>query len=206
MMLPASLRGIDAAAWYTTAWLDKYVKGDASADARLLTDRWRKDSTEAGVDPNHDGNLFSFYYRSRLNFHRSNGSHVVCDDLRKGCSALTSNDGFKGRYSYLAAAQTRDRANPTAAKRAPRVILLPTPGRCRKHRTLTFNLRARPGDPLRRLAAYVNGKSVRRIVSRHMPKRVNLHAIPRGRFRVTVSVRTRGHRRYLSRGRYHPCG
>jgi len=203
----ASLRGMDSVAWYTGAWFDKYVKGgDPTADARLLTSRWRSDATEASVDPNNDGNLFSFYYRSRLNFHRANGSRVVCDDVRKGCSALTSNDGYRGRYSYLAAAQTRDRANPGRAKRAPRVILLPTPSRCRKHRTLTFNLRARRGDPLRRLAAYVNGRSVRRIAGRHMPGRVNLHAIPRGRFRVTVSVRTRGHRRYVSRGRYHPCG
>jgi dienelactone hydrolase len=199
----ASLRGMDSVAWYTAAWFDKYVKGgDKTADARLLTDRWRKDSTEAGVDPNHDGNLFSFYYRSRLNFHRTNGSHVVCDDVRKGCSALSANDGFKGRYSYLAAAQTKDHANPKPDRR---VILLPTPSRCRTHRSLTFGLRARPGDPLREVAAYVNGKLARRIVSRHMRTRVNLRFIPRGRFRVTISVRTRGHRRYTASGKYHPC-
>ena len=28
-------------AWYTTAWFDKYVKGDSSADKRLLTTRWQ---------------------------------------------------------------------------------------------------------------------------------------------------------------------
>ena len=33
------LRGEKIAAWYTPAWMDRYVKGDAAADARLLTDR-----------------------------------------------------------------------------------------------------------------------------------------------------------------------
>jgi hypothetical protein len=50
----ATLRGADMIAWYTTAWLDRYVKGDPSADARLLTNRWRHDGTEASVDPHHD--------------------------------------------------------------------------------------------------------------------------------------------------------
>jgi dienelactone hydrolase len=62
----ASLRGADLVDWYTTAWFDKYVKGDPSADRRLLTDRWRHDATEAHVDPTHDGNALSFYYGSRL--------------------------------------------------------------------------------------------------------------------------------------------
>src|SRR5207237_770596 len=31
----ASLRGADEIAWYTTAWFDKYLKGDPGADARL---------------------------------------------------------------------------------------------------------------------------------------------------------------------------
>jgi hypothetical protein len=31
-------------AWYTTAWFDKYVKHDPTADARLLTNRWRHDA------------------------------------------------------------------------------------------------------------------------------------------------------------------
>ena len=48
----ATLRGADEIAWYTTAWFDKYVKGgDASADSRLLTSRWRNDEPEAAVDP-----------------------------------------------------------------------------------------------------------------------------------------------------------
>jgi hypothetical protein len=81
----ATLRGTDMIAWYTTAWFDKYVKRAPGADARLLTDRWRGDADEAAVDPDHDGNMFSFYYRSRLSVTRADGSRYVCEDLRAGC-------------------------------------------------------------------------------------------------------------------------
>jgi dienelactone hydrolase len=62
----ATLRGEDMAAWYTGAWFDRYVKGDESAEQRLKTSRWRADSGEAAIDPGGDGNLYSFYLKSRL--------------------------------------------------------------------------------------------------------------------------------------------
>ena len=97
----ASLRGADLIAWYTTAWFDKYVKGDRTADARLLTARWRSDDIEAAIDPNHDGNAFSFYYQSRLDLHLGNGHVFDCEDLRLGCAGMTSSDGVPGVYSYM---------------------------------------------------------------------------------------------------------
>jgi dienelactone hydrolase len=106
----ASLRGPDLIDWYTSAWFDKYLKHDASADKRLLSDRWRHDGIEASVDPNHDGNAFSFYYRSRLDIHTANGKHVDCENLRAGCAALTSSDGYPGTYSYLSIARSPDRS------------------------------------------------------------------------------------------------
>ncbi len=98
----ASLRGADEIAWYTTAWFDKYVKHEANADERLLTDRWREDPIEAEVDSNHDGNAFSFYYDSRLDIHLANGQVWDCEDLRDGCPGMVKNDGFPGIYSYFA--------------------------------------------------------------------------------------------------------
>ena len=98
---PATLRGADAVAWYATAWFDKYLKGDASADARLLTNRWRSDAPEGAIDPNHDGNVFSFYYRSRLDIGLAGGGRFDCEDIRSGCPGMTSNDGQPGDYSYL---------------------------------------------------------------------------------------------------------
>ncbi len=104
----ASLRGADLTAWYTSAWFDKYLKHDPSADARLLSTRWRADSIEAGVDPHHDGNAFSFYYPSRLDIHRANGTAFDCEDLRAGCPGLPTHDGYPGTYSYVSIATTAD--------------------------------------------------------------------------------------------------
>ncbi len=96
-----SLRGADQVAWYTTAWFDKYVKKDPSADARLLTTRWRNDAAEAAIDPDRDGNMFSFYYRSRLDIGLAGGGRFECEDIRSGCAGMSSQDGWNGGYSYL---------------------------------------------------------------------------------------------------------
>ncbi len=95
-----TLRGADEVAWYTTAWFDKYVKGDSGADKRLLTKRWQSDSLEAAIDPDRDGNMFSSYYRSRLDI-RTGGGRFTCEDLRTGCAGMVSSDGWTGGYSYL---------------------------------------------------------------------------------------------------------
>src|SRR4051812_22883213 len=110
----ATLRGADMIAWYTTAWFDRYVKGDATATARLLTDRWRGDAEEAAVDPDHDGNMFSFYYRSRLSL-----GGWTCEDLRAGCPGMAPDGG--GPYSYMALATSPDGPGPAALPRAKQV-------------------------------------------------------------------------------------
>jgi dienelactone hydrolase len=97
----ASLRGADMITWYTTAWFDKYIKGDPTADARLLTTRWRNDAPEAAIDLNHDGNEFSFYYQSRLDIHLAGGRSFDCEDMRAGCAGMTPFDGVRGTYWYV---------------------------------------------------------------------------------------------------------
>jgi hypothetical protein len=99
----ASLRGADLTAWYTTAWFDRYVKHDPTATRRLLTNRWRHDGQEAAIDPDHDGNMFSFYYPSRLDI-----KGFDCEDLRKGCPAMSDRDGVSGDYSYVAIDRSPD--------------------------------------------------------------------------------------------------
>jgi hypothetical protein len=106
----ASLRGPDLADWYTTAWFDKYLKHDPTADARLLSSRWRADPVEAGVDPGHDGNAFSFYYYSRLDVTLGHGKRFDCEDLRDGCPGMAAGDGYPGVYSYVAIDTSPDRA------------------------------------------------------------------------------------------------
>ena len=98
----ASLRGPDITDWYTTAWFDRYLKGDPGAMARLLTERWRDDPVEAGVDPNHDGNAFSFYYHSRLDIALTGGGRFDCEELRDGCPGMSSPTATPADYSYVA--------------------------------------------------------------------------------------------------------
>ncbi len=96
----ASLRGADEIAWYTSAWFDKYVKQQRSADRRLRTDRWREDPLEAAIDLHHDGNAMSFYYYSRLDMHLFDGEAFDCENLRKGCPGMVR-ERDPGSYSYL---------------------------------------------------------------------------------------------------------
>lgn len=117
--LGASKRGPDLTTWYTTAWFDKYLKHDPTADARLLTDRWRHDTVEAKIDPSHDGNAFSFYYPSRLDITLTSGPRWTCEDLRAGCAGMLA-DGRPATYSYLAADTTPDATTgPGATIHAP---------------------------------------------------------------------------------------
>ena len=120
-----SLRGADEINWYTSAWFDKYVKGDSTADARLTSDRWMHDAQEAAVDPFGDGNMFSQYYRSRLDVGLSSGARWDCEDMRPdamrpdppslypatSCGAPftpQANDGWAGDYSYITIDTTPD--------------------------------------------------------------------------------------------------
>ena len=120
----ASLRGADMIDWYTSAWFDKYVKEDPSADRRLLSTRWFDDPQEAAVDPDGDGNMFSRYYRSRLDIGLSGGGRFDCEDIRPDamrpnppstwpndtCSGWVprSQDGWPGTYDYLSIVTSPD--------------------------------------------------------------------------------------------------
>jgi dienelactone hydrolase len=99
----ASLRGPDITDWYLTSWFDRYLKDAPGATNRLLSERWRDDPVEAGVDPNHDGNGFSFYYYSRLDIGLRGGGRFDCEDLRDRCAGMVpeADDGYKGDYSYV---------------------------------------------------------------------------------------------------------
>lgn len=183
----ATLRGMDSVAWYTGAWFDKYLRGDRSADRRLLTNRWRGDAQEAAVDPTGDGNLFSFYYRSRLAIHRSGGGLFDCEDVRTGCAGLTAADGVSGPYSYLAAARTKDGA--PSCRRSSVTVRLP-----RLHR----------GERIRQVTLYVNGRRARTVRGRHLPTRVTLHRPSSRAFRLRILVRTT-RRSYAVSRRYGAC-
>ena len=85
--------------------------------------RWRACSPTAGatipsrpaVDPNHDGNAFSFYYHSRLDIALPGGGRFDCEELRDGCPGMSSADGYPGDYSYVAIDTAPDAVHGTGA-------------------------------------------------------------------------------------------
>ena len=107
----ATYRGMDMATWYTTAWFDRYVKCESAAcrrdaDARLLSDRWRRDKPGGQVDPSGDPNLFSFYLRSRYRLTTADGKKVACTDMRAGCASMQP-DGLPAPYFQITDAYRR---------------------------------------------------------------------------------------------------
>jgi dienelactone hydrolase len=195
----ATLRGADEVAWYTSAWFDKYVKGDSSADARLLTNRWRHDGEEGAIDPNHDGNTFSFYYPSRLDFRLANGSLFDCEQLRPGCSGLTDDDGYPGEYSYLAIDRSPDVPSPSAPGTLPAAPGLRTS--CLAHPTLTLGARRR-GLRIVGVQAFVGARRVGRGRGRGARLRVRLYGLPGQTVRVRLVIRARRGRRVVRLRRY----
>jgi dienelactone hydrolase len=104
----ATHRGMDMATWYLLAWFDKYLKNDPSATGRLQTNRWCGDAAEKAVDDQSppDGNMFSVYYRSRLQI-----GGFDAEDMRAACSSgqLTA-DSWPANFSFLAYDLTKDSA------------------------------------------------------------------------------------------------
>jgi hypothetical protein len=195
---PATLRGADEIAWYTTAWFDKYVKGDPTADKRLLTSRWRADAAEAAVDPTGDGNMFSWYYKSRLDIGLSGGGHFKCEDMRPGCPGLVADDGQPPGFEYIKLVTSPDKAaggggGPAGGGGAA--------GGCRGKagRVVPLHYKVR----IVRATVFINGKRVRVYRGRSL-KRVKIPAAS-GRHTVKiVLVSVRG-RKYTSVRTYKGC-
>ncbi|MFM9379388.1 alpha/beta hydrolase family protein [Gordonia sp. VNK21] len=76
----ADVRGITN--FYTTAWFDKYLKGDQSAVDRLAGERWRH---SAHAPAPGEENRFSAHYRSRIDVTLGDGERLVCEDVRRRC-------------------------------------------------------------------------------------------------------------------------
>jgi dienelactone hydrolase len=191
----ASLRGPDITDWYATAWFDKYLEHDPGADAMLLTKRWQGDPVEAGVDPNHDGNAFSFYYYSRLDFHRAGGPVFACEDLRDGCPGMVSDDGYKGNYSYISIDTTPDAVSGPGAAVSKGSRLTP----CTRRQAITIRLPRLKGKRFTRVKVYVDrrlvlakrGRSLRSVTIAGLPgtarHTIRAYAYPRhGRARRVV--------------------
>jgi dienelactone hydrolase len=182
----ATLRGADEIDWYTTAWFDKYLKGDPTADARLLTNRWRHDGEEAAVDPNRDGNMFSFYYPSRLDFRLSDGTRFDCEDIRPGCPGLSDADGYNGSYDFINIDRSPD--GPATASTAATVRTRRLgPGVCTDGARLT--VRAPWRLHAARLSVWLGMR--RLAIARGESARIRVRGLPVGRVRLSLDVAVR---------------
>ena len=178
------------------ASFDKYVKGDPTADARLMTSRWREDDGGRSVDSSSppDGNLFSFYFRSRLDVARAGGGRFLCEDLRKGCPGQPGDDGEAKPYSYLSESMAKD--SPASGGGAACVRSVSIPGKASlsgsKRRlgvklALDANVRAEAGlrDGGRKLRARTRARLAGG--RRTLVLRLSSRAQP-GRYRLTLRI------------------
>ncbi len=79
-MLPlaSSSWGQAIAAYYTLAWFDRYLRADATADARLLTKAFNlPDNDNCGGNDN----CYSIYFKTAYWFHDRGGTLHSCDDV-----------------------------------------------------------------------------------------------------------------------------
>jgi dienelactone hydrolase len=195
---PATLRGADEITWYTTAWFDKYVKGDPTADERLTSGGWRSDAQEAAVDPHGDGNMFSWYYKSRLDIGLSGGGRFLCEDMRPGCPGMGASNSQTAAWDYLKLVTSKDGAatagSPTLAGGGIRG--------CgdRPGRVVPLHYRVR----IVRAAVYVNGKLVKVYRGRSL-KQVAIPAAGGGRYTVRIVLRSSRGRTYASVRTYKGC-
>ena len=199
---PATLRGADMIAWYTQAWFDKYVRGDgASADSRLLTSRWRDDAAEKGVDPKGDGNMFSWYYKSRLSIGLSGGGRFVCEDMRKGCPGMKSgsDDGYKGNFDFLSVDTSKD----DASKAPPGVPSGSDVRGCprKAHRVVPLHYGK---TRIVRATVFINGKKVRVYRGKRL-RRVRIPEAGGGKQRVKIVLVSSRGRRFVSMRTYKGC-
>ena len=76
--LASSSWGNAIVAWYTLAWFDKYLRHDATADARLLTKAFNEpDNAACGGNDN----CYSIYYKNAYWFRDAGGALHACDDV-----------------------------------------------------------------------------------------------------------------------------
>ncbi len=113
---------------------------------------------------------FSFYYYSRLDIHRSDGTPVDCEDLRAGCAALVAADGYRGDYSYASIDTTADAVRGPGAplKRSNAVRACPA------RRSIRVRLGGTRRRPVVKVKVYVD----RRLVLTRTGRRLRLVSLP----------------------------
>jgi FKBP-type peptidyl-prolyl cis-trans isomerase len=82
---------------------------------------------------------------------------------------------------------------------------LPSADTCVSRRALTFRLRPVADDAWARATVRVDGRLVKRLGRAGVTRRIRLRGVPRGRFVLSVSARTRGGQTATARRTYQTC-
>jgi len=113
--------------------------------------------------------------------------------------------GLIGLPAVLSAGQSPAGVGPPRTGPAQADLGLPSAKRCRSRRSFIIHLRAPRGETLKSATVLVDGHRVRVLRGRLLHARVNLTGLPRGTFRVQISLITRSGRHLHQTRTYHTC-
>lgn len=208
---PVPLRSdkdILAASWYTGA--TTMVDFTDPQNAKQIAYYIPAEPVTEGAEASEAAAWSSYWYNGRVysnNYHNPN-SPTDAEEVRRGF------DVFSVNHANLADAIGLERLNPQLQEPLPppvttpgaaAVIDMPRRGRrrCVSGRRLTIRLRR----PKRLVSAvvFVNGRRVKAVRGKRLKPRIVLRRVPKGRFRVDVTVKTKGGKRIHSTRRYRTC-
>ena len=128
---------------------------------------------------------------------------------RLGAQSGAEGSGPGGTTPFTAAPGAPAPQRPGLGARRPLfrpAASLPSSRKCVSRRRFTIRLRRAPrGDRIRSATVTVNGKRVRVLRGKRLRAKVTLAGLPRGTFRVLVTVRTRKGRTLRSARTYRTC-
>ncbi len=82
---------------------------------------------------------------------------------------------------------------------------LPANKRCLSRRNFGIRLRSPSRETLVEGRVFVNGKQVRVVRGRRLRSKVNLIGLPKGRYNVRITVKTKSGKRFSGTRRYRTC-
>jgi dienelactone hydrolase len=187
---PSSRYGAIVTSYYTLAWFDRYLKGDAAAIGRLTAATFDGSAdlhyiSGGTFDPETGANMpariagrpvadrLSFHFRSAWSF---GAGRVACEDIRAGCASVPADPAGKARCSRprFRPRRARVRRGRVALRprvrcggRARRVVVRLRSGKRRVHVVAGQRVRLRVGRRVRRVRASfaVDGRRHRRVIA-----------------------------------------
>jgi hypothetical protein len=203
-------KDILVASWYTGA--TTVVDFTDAANPKQIAFYLPAEPLTPGSGQSEPSTWSSYWYNGRVysnNYHNSN-SPTDAPEVRRGI------DVFAVNHPDLADAITLERLNPQVQEPLPppvatpgagSVITLPptTQRRCVSRRGFKIRLKAPKGDRAVSAVVFVNGRRAKVIRGKRLKAQIVLRGLPKGRFRVDITVRTKSGKRIQSTRHYRTC-